>query len=197
MSGFYSVIVGKEDMLYYKDIRDPLFDYLEENYGKIRVIDEKQLGKNTRADMFMVTEDTFVGFEIKSDADTYQRLDRQVKGYDLFCDKNYIVAGMRHGKHVAEHVPDYWGILLVEHNNGQVLFHKVREAQWNPCCKKEKQLSVLWREEIDHILSKNKMPKYKQKAKSYIIGRMLLKLDYELLKKQVCEELFQRDYTLV
>lgn len=183
-------------MLYDKDIREPLFDYLEDNYGKIRVIDEKQLGRNTRADMFMVTEDSFIGFEIKSDADTYRRLERQVKGYDLFCDKNYIVAGLRHGKHVAEHVPDYWGILLVEHNKGQVVLHHIREAKENPCCKKEKQLSLLWREELDHILSKNKLPKYTQKAKSYIIMRMLQKVEFQKLKKQACEELFERDYTL-
>ena len=100
-------------MLYDKDIRDPLFDYLEEQFGKIRVIDEKQLGSNTRADMFMVTESEFIGIEIKSDADTYIRLASQIKGYDAYCDRNYIVAGSRHGKHVAEHVPSYWGIIRV------------------------------------------------------------------------------------
>ena len=31
-------------MLYDKDIRDPLFDFLEERYHKIRIIEEKQMG---------------------------------------------------------------------------------------------------------------------------------------------------------
>lgn len=182
-------------MLYDKDIRDPLFDYLEENFGKIRVIDEKQLGKSTRADMFMVTEEEFIGIEIKSDADTYTRLHMQTKGYDAYCDRNYIVVGNRHRKHVAEHVPEYWGIILVEYHQNQVLFQLVREANENPKWKPDKQLSLLWRQELDHILHKYKLPKYKQKARSYIIGRMLKKMDYGMLKKAACYELFERDYT--
>ena len=31
-------------MLYDKDIREPLFDFLEEMYGKIRILEEKQIG---------------------------------------------------------------------------------------------------------------------------------------------------------
>ena len=33
-------------MLYDKDIREPLFDFLEERYGKVRVIEEKQMGRS-------------------------------------------------------------------------------------------------------------------------------------------------------
>lgn len=51
-----------------KDIREPLFEYLEEKYGKIRIIEEKMMGRS-RADVVMVTEDALVGLEIKSDAD--------------------------------------------------------------------------------------------------------------------------------
>ena len=64
-----------------RDIREPLFDYLEETYGKIRIIEEKMMGRS-RADVVMVTEDALYGVEIKSDADTYTRLARQVKDYD-------------------------------------------------------------------------------------------------------------------
>ncbi len=181
-------------MLYDKDIRDPLFDYLEEQFGKIRVIDEKCLGRNTRADMFMVTESEFIGIEIKSDADTYTRLDSQIKGYDAYCDRSYIVAGSRHGKHVAEHVPEYWGIILVEHQGENVRFSKIREAASNPKWKPKLQLSLLWRQELDHILKRFHLPKYKQKSRAYIVERMLLKMEYETLKRQACEELFQRDY---
>ena len=40
-------------MLYDKDIREPLFDFLEERYGKTRIIEEKQVGRS-RADVIMV-----------------------------------------------------------------------------------------------------------------------------------------------
>ena len=183
------------NMLYDKDIRDPLFDYLEEQFGKIRVIDEKQLGSNTRADMFMVTESEFIGIEIKSDADTYIRLASQIKGYDAYCDRNYIVAGSRHGKHVAEHVPSYWGIILVERRGEEVCFFEIRQAVSNPKCNPKLQFSLLWRRELDHILKRFRLPKYKQKSRSYIVERIFSKMEYKQLKKQACEELFQRDYS--
>ena len=76
-------------MLYDKDIREPLFDYLEERYGKIRIIEEKQMGRS-RADAVMVRPFSLSGIEIKSDADTYARLKRQVRDYDRYFDYNYV-----------------------------------------------------------------------------------------------------------
>ena len=65
-----------------KDIREPLFDFLEETYGKIRILEEKVTGR-ARADVVMITEDLLFGIEIKSDSDTYARLKKQVKNYDM------------------------------------------------------------------------------------------------------------------
>ena len=56
-----------------KDIREPLFDYLDERYGKVRTIEEKIIGKS-RADVLAIVEGEIIGFEIKSDSDTYSRL---------------------------------------------------------------------------------------------------------------------------
>ena len=68
-------------MMYDKDIREPLFEFLEEYYGKVRIIEEKKMGRS-RADVVMVLPSAVCGLEIKSDADTYARLSRQVKDYD-------------------------------------------------------------------------------------------------------------------
>ena len=72
-------------MLYDKDIREPLFEFLEELYGKVRIIEEKQMGRS-RADVVMVRPQAVCGVEIKSDADTYARLKRQVQDYDKYYD---------------------------------------------------------------------------------------------------------------
>lgn len=82
-------------MLYDKEIREPLFDYLEARFGKSRIFEEKIMGKS-RADIIMLLESQIVGLEIKSDADTYERLERQVRDYDKYCDVNYIVSGKSH-----------------------------------------------------------------------------------------------------
>ena len=51
-------------MLYDKDIREPLFMYFEEKYGKTRVFEEKRMG-NSRADILIITEkDCDEAFEI-------------------------------------------------------------------------------------------------------------------------------------
>ena len=75
----------------------------------------------------MVTDDSLVGLEIKSDADTYVRLERQIKDYNLFFDYNYVVVGSTHAKHVNEHIPDSWGIISTELIDGNMDFYVLRE----------------------------------------------------------------------
>lgn len=63
----------EKQILLDKDIREPLFDFLEEKYGKVRILEEKTTGR-ARADVVMITEEKLYRIEIKSDADTYARL---------------------------------------------------------------------------------------------------------------------------
>lgn len=180
-------------MLYDKDIREPLFDFLEETYGKIRIIEEKQMGRS-RADVVMVMPSALCGIEIKSDADTYARLSRQVRDYNQYYDYNYIVAGTSHAGHVAEHVPEWWGIITVELQEGRVDFYLLREPKENPKVNWNRKMSLLWRPELAHIQELNKLPKYKEKSKSFVIEKILLKVEKETLREQISEELFERDY---
>ena len=180
-------------MLYDKDIRDPLFDFLEETYGKIRIIEEKQMGRS-RADVVMVMPSALCGIEIKSDADTYARLSRQVRDYNQYYDYNYIVAGTSHAGHVAEHVPEWWGIITVELEEGRPDFYLLREPKENPKVNWKKKMSLLWRPELVHIQEINQLPKYKQKSKEFVIEKILLKVEKEVLKEQISGELFERDY---
>ena len=177
------------------DIREPLFDYLEERYGKVRFLEEKVTGR-ARADVVMVLPDRVCGIEIKSDADTYTRLAAQVKNYDRYYDENWIVAGSTHAWHVAEHVPDYWGIITVELIGDRVDFYRVREAEPNPKRKLENKLSILWKSELAHIQAKAGMPKYANKSKRFIAGMLPELIPEEILQEQISEELFERDYTI-
>lgn len=180
-------------MLYDKDIREPLFDFLEERHGKIRIIEEKQMGRS-RADIVMVTEYAVYGIEIKSDADSYARLSRQVKDYDRFFDYNYVVVGSSHALHVEEKVPEWWGIITVEEIAGEVDFYLLREPGINKKVIWNKKLSLLWRPELVHIQELNQLPKYKQKSKTFVIDKIVEKVPPEQLGRQICSELFERDY---
>ena len=166
-------------MLYDKDIREPLFAFLEERIGKVRFLEEKQMGKS-RADVIMITEDSVCGIEIKSDADSYARLEAQVKDYCIFFDANYVVAGSTHAQHIEEHVPKEWGIITVEETEeGAVDFYILREAA------------------LAHIQELNGLPAYKGKSKADVQKLILERVPQEIWQKQMCEELLQRDYTTI
>lgn len=183
-------------MLYDKDIREPLFEFLEETYGKMRIIEEKQVGRS-RADIVMVLPGRLTGIEIKSDADTYVRLERQVRDYDRYFDQNIVVAGSTHGAHVQEHVPEWWGIITVEQTQEGIDFYIRREAGKNPQMNWKRKLSLLWRPELVHIQELTQMPRYKEKSKAFVIEKMIQKVPEEQRSLLVSEELFERDYTRI
>ena len=58
-------------------------------------------------------------------------------------------------------------------------------------------LSLLWRPELAHIQEINGMFKYKEKSKRFVVERISDKISTNTLRKLVCEELFERDYTLI
>ena len=183
-------------MLYDKDIREPLFEFLEESYGKIRILEEQVMGQS-RADIVMVVPDALYGIEIKSDADTYVRLERQVKDYDRYYDYNIVVVGTSHANHIREHVPDWWGIITVEKEGEKTDFYLMREPKENPEMNWNHKIEILWRPELSHIQELNKMYAYKQKSKQFQADKIVETVPLEILAKQLSEELFERDYTKI
>ena len=182
-------------MLYDKDIREPLSYYLEDRFGKIRILEEVRIAR-ARADVIMVTPDEIIGIEIKSNADTYDRLKGQIRNYNRFCDRNYIVVGPRHAGHVSEHIPAFWGILCIYQDNGRIITEELREALPNPKVKQADQLSLIWKSELSNILAAGRLPKYAQKSKAFIRTKLLEKMEWSELKALLCNELFERDYTV-
>lgn len=163
---------------------------MDELHPKIRFFDELVIG-NARADIVAVT-DRVTGYEIKGDTDTYARLPGQITEYSRYFEENYVVVGASHRRHVAEHVPDYWGIICL----GEDGFERVREAAQSPKFTWRKQLHLLWRNELGHILKQNGLPKYYNQRKPFLIKALLAHAPTDALRLQICEELFERDYTL-
>ncbi|MGN0622064.1 MAG: sce7726 family protein [Porcipelethomonas sp.] len=178
------------------DIREALFMYLDENYEKHRTFEEVPI-HTSRADIYAVTEHGLVGFEIKSDADSYSRLSMQIKNYDAYFDHNYVVVGRSHRKGVEKHIPEYWGIFCVYEDAEKVCVELVRPHGDNPKCRLKKQMELLWKRELCHILKLNFMPKYAQKSKKFIRTKLIEQVPEDFLKAQLYDELFERDYTLL
>lgn len=191
-------------MLYDADIRESLFDYLDEIYGSNRILEELVMGK-ARADVVMVTPEAIYGLEIKSDADTYARLKKQVRYYNRFCDYTIVVVGSSHGTHIREHVQKHWGVITVDEIDGKPDFYFYVKPEPNPKVKIKDQLSLLWRNELASIQAQNGMPKYSSFSRGMVIEKILERMDYpegkkgrieaETLNRQICAELMERDYS--
>ncbi len=184
-----------------KDIRESLFFFLEERYGKVRILEEKNIGRS-RADVVMVTDDALFGIEIKSDADTYARLARQVEDYDMYYDRNIVVVGTSHALHIREHVPEHWGVITVEAEDEGLDFYVLREASENARVTFRRKLEFLWRPELVKIQENHEMPRYKDKSKSFVVEKIATwvdegKIDERELQSEICELLFERDYNTI
>ncbi len=189
--------LDRSELLHDKDIREPLFEFLEDTYGKVRILEEKRTG-SARADVVMITPEFLYGIEIKSDADTYARLDKQVKNYNWYYDRNFVAVGSRHAMHIEEHVPKWWGIITVEETpEGRVDFYILRQPDVNPRVKDKRKISILWRPELNRLLEQNHLPKYREKSKAFVQEKLLEKVPPDKLWLQAYEELFQRDYTTI
>ncbi|MDD6666867.1 MAG: sce7726 family protein [Lachnospiraceae bacterium] len=185
-------------MIHDKDMREPLFDYLDEKLGKSRIFEEKVIGK-ARADLMVVLPEEVWGLEIKSDADNYSRLADQVTEYDRYFDRNLVVVGSSHASHVTEHVPDYWGILSVEFlpEEDRFDFYLLREPQKNPHRSMKRKMSLLWRPELAHIQEIHGMPALKNLSKLHVRNRILEDVPEEILQEDISNELFERDYSTI
>ncbi len=182
-------------MLHDYDIRDDLFDYLESAYGEVRFFEELTIGRS-RADIVMVTREAIYGVEIKSDADTYERLKRQVPDYNRFFDYNILAIGSTHAAHAEEHVPKHWGITSAELINDKMDFYEIRKPIERGKSKLKAQLRLLWRRELAEIQERNHLHKYAGKSRSFVEDYILKAMPAEDLKKQIIDVLFERDYTI-
>ncbi len=189
-------MIVQEMLTHDKDIREPLFEFLEEQYGKVRIIEEKMMGRS-RADVVMVTEEALFGLEIKSDADTYARLARQIKDYSRYFDYNYVVVGTSHAAHIAEHVPDHFGIITAEYVSDCLDLYILRKPQKSPDLEMSSKIQILWRPELNELLRENGLPAYRQKGKQFVRQILTDSIDPELLNRQISGQLFERDYNTI
>ena len=116
------------------------------------LIDELGLCQgNARIDIAVVNGN-LSGYEIKSEADTLQRLPNQVLVYSRILDYVTVVAGGLHVEKIAKTVPEWWGITEVVTENEQLGFTVVRSTEPNPNVDPVALAQLLWRDETLAIL---------------------------------------------
>ena len=81
--------------------------------------------------------------------------------------------------------------------NGDVDFYIFRDAFPNPKVKDKRKITILWRTELNRLLEKNSLPRYKQKSKLFVQEKLLEKVPADVLWPQAYDELFERDYNTI
>ena len=180
-----------------QDMRPVLFEMFEMSGERMRIMEEFVLCRKCRADAVMFApERGIIGFEIKSDRDSLERLEHQVRDYSRFCDYNYLVTGAKYISKAAEVLPEFWGIYCISEQNGILKLTIEREAAVSPKVRLQNQLKFLWRNELIDIMKRHKIRGYSSRNKSKIRRLLLDNLDKQELKSELFERIMERDYSI-
>lgn len=93
------------------------------------------------------------GLEIKAEADSLERLPRQVLAYGKVVDRATLIAAERHVAAATELLPSWWGIVAVHRAaNGAIQFRRLRPERANRDLDALTLVRLLWRTEVVEIL---------------------------------------------
>ena len=142
------------------DIRVLLVDKLRKQFYQSRVVNEMCVCR-CRVDVAVLSPQSgFVGYEIKSEADSLTRLRRQVTNYDHVFSYMTIVVYDNHYNHALEIIPSYWGVIKVTKNGfGKLALVDARSPTRNPRRKQYQVADMLWKQEIIDTLITLGVPK--------------------------------------
>lgn len=117
-----------------------------------RIIEEMAVcDGNARVDV-AVANGKLCGYEIKSDADTLERLAVQQRCYDKTFDKMSIVVGKKFEDKIEECIPNYWGIYIASECSIGRRIRKKRSAKINKNVEAASLLELLWKDEVVLLL---------------------------------------------
>ena len=141
-------------MLKDNDIRVTLIDELNRINAQhdYRIIEELAVCDGEARVDVAVANGRLCGYEIKSDADTLERLALQQKCYDKTFDTVSIVVGEKFKDRIEECIPNYWGIYVVYEYAGRCKIKRKRAAKVNKNIEANSLLELLWKEEIIKFL---------------------------------------------
>ncbi|WP_374527702.1 sce7726 family protein [Novosphingobium sp.] len=117
------------------------------------VIDELGLDHGSCRIDIAVINGHIRGVEIKAEADTLERLPRQVAAYGEVVDKALLIVAPKHLEPAMAIVPDWWGVMVAERSSTQgVRFRRVRAERANKHIDPLVLARLLWRPEAQAIL---------------------------------------------
>jgi hypothetical protein len=141
-----------------------------------------------RADVVRL-DGRLAGFEIKSTADSLDRLPQQSRAYGAVFDLATAVVTANHLRGALEMLPEWWGIILATRAAETVTLICLREAEQNPSPEPRALAALLWKNEADEILAAPTPTRKRSDAYDALAAM----LTWEELRAKVSEVLHLRE----
>lgn len=138
-----------------REIRAALRRQIEEAHtdDDTLVIDELGVCEGDARVDIAVVNGSLTGYEIKSEADTLQRLPHQADVYSRLLDQVTVVSSGRHLEKAKLIIPEWWGLSEVVERSSRIEFIAVREARDNPSIDPFALVQLLWKDEALNLLT--------------------------------------------
>lgn len=150
---------------------------------------------SARVDVALAS-DALVGYEIKSDFDTLDRLARQMHTYHRVFDRLTIVTTEAFVGEVEALLPNWWGIFVAKGTDNQITLSERRTASAHERQETESIAALLWRDEAYALMLELLGPVVKPKAARHEIYEVLAaQLPRTVVQERVLSTLRARQRT--
>jgi len=161
---------------------------LEEHAGEEGSVFIEELGfcrGQVRIDLAVVNG-RLHGYEIKSDRDTLERLDRQLEIYNRVLDRATLVVGQRHLDAAQDLLPEWWGLLRIDAGPHGPRFTTIRRGHRNSYRHPRTLVELLWRDEALALLARRNAARgVKSKPRFAVWDRLCEHFDVEEIAAEV------------
>ena len=178
------------------DIRIPLIQKLNlQNEGHdYRIIPEMAICDGLSRVDIAVANGKLCGYEIKSDADTLERLESQQKYYNKTFDKVYIVVGQKYENIIQNHIPDWWGVYIAYYDKkDNIQFKQKKRGRQNKMICADSLLELLWKNELVSLLRSYDYKGISGKNRRILRQIACENLSLEIIKEYTRETLKKRE----
>lgn len=133
------------------------------------IVDEMSICQGTARVDIAAINGKLHGYEIKSEADTLNRLPSQIESYNRVFDTMTIICSSGHTKKIRKLIPSWWGIMEVRKRKNDFYLKPLRKTKQNKDIDSLAIAQLLWRNEALDILKKEGLQKGCLSKPKYIL----------------------------
>lgn len=179
-----------------REIRAALRAWLiSQQHDSSIVVEEFRIERGASRIDLAVINDALVGYEIKSDRDTFVRFSNQIHAYNRVFDHINLVCGQSHAELALSVIPPWWGLIVaIREANGNVSLIVKRAPSRNTKQSAFSLASLLWRDEaIAALATAEDVAPPPQKASAHTLWESMARhLSVRTIHSIVTESLLKR-----